>query len=65
MLKSVRGGTVGAGVWGGMSADALTGSLCLVGRRVVQGSWGSPGSGMVRQSDGDGGGGHAGVVKVR
>ena len=22
MLKSVRGGTVGAGVWGGMSADA-------------------------------------------
>ena len=35
------------------------------GKSVVQGSWGSPGSGMARQSDGDGGRGHAGVVKVR
>ena len=62
MLKCVRGGWVSAGVWGGMSV-AVAVRLCLVGRRVVQGSWRSPGSGMVRRLDGDGGRGRVGVVK--
>jgi len=63
MLKCVRGGWVSAGVRGGMSVAVWTVRLCLVGKCVVQGSWGSQGSGTVRRSDGDGGRGRAGVVR--